>query len=306
MMETNLIPKGEKTTKLTLKRRSMLIGLCFVGIWIVGFAVFTLYPLIYTFFLSFNKVYVTADAGIQTEFLGWENFRRAFVVDDFVSSALSQYLSQMLIYVPVIVVASLVIAMLLNTKFKGTGFFRTVFFLPVIITSGPVIKNFIDQGVATLSVGGMFDLSVLYDYVPAILADAVSFLVNQFIMILWFSGVQILIFLAGLKKLDRSMFEAARIDGAGKWETFWKLTLPAINPMVVINVVYTVVTQSLFSLNPVVIKIQSELNKVETGYGYSSALAWIYTAVMILVLAVFVLLFMKHERRPKRGKGGAL
>lgn len=299
MNDTKLLPRGERTTRLTLKKRSMLTGLMFVSIWIVGFAVFTVYPMFYTFYLSFNEVRVTPGAGIQAAFIGWDNFRRAFVIDDFISSALSQYISQMIIYVPVIIVAALVIAMLLNCKFKGTGFFRTIFFLPVIITSGPVIKNFLDQGVADLTVSGLFDVNVLYDYVPTVLADSVGFLVNQFIMILWFSGVQILIFLAGLKKLDKSMYEAAKIDGAGKWETFWKLTLPAINPMIVINVVYTVVTQSLFSLNPVVVKIQSELNNVQTGYGYSSALAWIYTAVMILVLGVFVLLFYRREKKPK-------
>lgn len=288
-----------KSSRMTLKRRSMLTGLGFVSIWIVGFCVFTLYPLVYTFFLSFNQVRVTASEGIQTEFLGWENYRRAFTVDNFVADALSQYISEMIIYVPIIIVAALIIAMLLNNNIRGTGIFRTIFFLPVIITSGPVIQNFLDQGVASLTVSEFFDVNVLYEYVPGVLADAVSFLIESFIMILWFSGVQILIYLAGLKKLDRSMYEAARIDGAGKWETFWKLTLPALNPMVVINVVYTVVTQSLFSLNPIVVKISSEMNNVETGYGYSSALAWIYTVVMVLVLGVFVLLFRRREKKPK-------
>ena len=291
-----------KKLKLTLKQRSTLIGLGFVSIWIVGFCVFTLYPLVYTFYLSFHRVSVTASEGIRTEFLGWENFRRAFTIDDFISSALSQYVSEMLIYVPIIIVAALVIAMLLNNKFRGTGFFRTIFFLPVIITSGPVIQNFLDQGVASLTVSDSFDLSILYEYVPGVLADSVTFLMESFIMILWFSGVQI--YLAGLKKLDRSMYEAAKIDGAGKWETFWKLTLPALNPMIVINVVYTVVTQSLFSLNPIVVKIKGEMNNVQTGYGYSSALAWIYTVVIILTLAVFVLSFLHKERKPRKTERG--
>ena len=87
---------------------------------------------------------------------------------------------------------------------------------------------------------------------------------------------------------------------AGKWETFWKLTLPALNPIIIINIVYTVVTQSLFSLNPIVVKIKAEMNNVETGYGYASALAWIYTVVIILVLGVFVLLFKRHEKKNRR------
>ena len=290
----------DKKFKLTLKRRSMLTGLAFVSLWIVGFCVFTLYPLIYTFYLSFNNVRVTAGEGILTEYLGWENYRRAFVLDNLVAEALSEYFSEMIIYVPIIIVVALIIALMLNNKIKGTGIFRTIFFLPVIITSGPVIQNFVDQGVASLTVSEFFDTSVLYEYVPSVFADAVSFLIDSFIMILWFSGVQILIYLAGLKKLDKAMYEAARIDGAGKWETFWKLTLPALNPIIIINIVYTVVTQSLFSLNPIVVKIKAEMNNVETGYGYASALAWIYTVVIILVLGVFVLLFKRHEKKNRR------
>lgn len=276
------------------------MGLGFLSPWIAGFFVFTFYPLVYTFYLSFQRVRVTAGEGIMTEALGLENYRRAFASDDFVSEALLKYVSEMIIYVPVIIVLALVIALLLNGKFKGVGFFRTVFFLPVIITSGPVIRNFIDQGVASLTVSGAADAAVLYGYMPQFLADSFTFLINSFIMILWFSGVQILIYLAGLKKLDRAMYEAAIIDGAGKWEIFWKLTLPAINLVIVINIVYTVVAQSLFSLSPVVERIKGEMNNIETGYGYSAALAWIYTAVIFLVLGFFVLLFKKREKRGKK------
>lgn len=288
-----------KSSKMTLKTKNSLTGLAFVSIWIVGFLVFTVYPLIYTFYLSFQNVTVTA-SGIVTEFLGWDNYRMAIVLDTFVSNELTNYLAEMLVYIPVIMVVSLILALLLNAKFKGTGFFRTVFFLPLIITSGPVVKQLIENGVTEISsAASIADLESLYDILPQVLAESINFLFKNFIMIMWFCSVQILIYLAGLKKLDQSMFEAAKIDGAGKWETFWKLTLPAINPIIIVNVIYTVVTQSLFSLNPIIIKINAEMQNIETGYGYSSALAWVYTIVLILVLAVSVLLFYRREKKVK-------
>ena len=206
-------------------------------------------------------------------------------------------------YVPVITVVSLILAMLLNSKLKGTGFFRTIFFLPVIITSGPVIGIFIDQGVASFpGIESLINFDAMAGTVPQFLIDALQFLTGEFIMILWFSGIQILVFMTGLQKMDKNMYEAAQIDGASKWETFWKLTLPALNPTIVLNVVFTVVIQSVFSLNPIISRISKYMNESGEGggYGYASATAWIYFVVMLVLLGLFILVFKKHERRVKR------
>ena len=121
-------------------------------------------------------------------------------------------------------------------------------------------------------------------------------------MILWFSGIQILVFMTGLQKMDKSMYEAAKIDGATRWEMFWKITLPALNPTIVLNVIFTVVMQSVFSLNPIIIKIGNDMNGTGegAGYGYASAMAWIYFIVMLVILGLAVLIFKKHEKKVKR------
>jgi ABC-type sugar transport system permease subunit len=100
--------------------------------------------------------------------------------------------------------------------------------------------------------------------------------------------VQILIFLAALQKMDKQIFEAAKIDGASNWEFFWKITLPSLTPMIIVNLIYTIVTYSIFSLNPIIEHIQKNMFKVDTGFGYASALSWIYFLIIALALVITV------------------
>jgi ABC-type sugar transport system permease subunit len=280
--------------KISYRLRETLTGLAFIGIWIIGFLIFTCYPLIRTLWLSFNEVKITAE-GIKTTYVGWKNYNDALFLDPQFGDTIVTYFAETLVIVPVIVVFALIVALLLNVKLRGRGLFRTIYFLPVVITSGPVIQQLIDQGATTLpGIRDIIEMSRLEESMPGLLADLITYLLSSFITILWYSGVQMLIFLAGLQKLDRAMYEAASIDGASKWEAFWKLTLPAINPMIVVNMVYTVVMQSVFSLNPVIGLIQTAMHDPKHGMGYSAALAWIYFMVMLVLLALFV--FVSRQR----------
>ncbi len=293
--------KGESKIKNFFKSESFS-GYLFVLPWLIGFAVFVAFPIIQTLVFSFSSVAIRPGA-IETSPVGWKNYAYALVTDTRFTEALGDYVTEIVLYVPVITVVSLVLAMLLNSKLKGTGFFRTIFFLPVIITSGPVIQIFIEQGVASFpGVEKLINFEELSQTIPQFLVDALRFLTDEFIMILWFSGIQILLFMTGLQKMDKSMYEAAKIDGATKWEMFWKITLPALNPTIVLNVIFTVIMQSVFSLNPIIIKISNDMNGTGdgAGYGYASAMAWIYFIVMLLLLGFAVLIFKKHERRKKR------
>lgn len=302
--------KPTKTAQRTQKRKKehrllhseKFQGFLFVLPWLLGFCVFVAYPIIQTLIFSFSDVQIRP-GGIDSTPVGFKHYIYALLTDASFTEALGNYAMEIVLYVPVITVVSLILAMLLNSKVKGTGFFRTIFFLPVIITSGPVIKIFIDQGVATFpGVEKLINFAELAQTLPQFLVDALQFLTSEFIMILWFSGIQILVFMTGLQKMDKSMYEAAKIDGATSWEIFWKITLPALNPTIVLNVVFTVVMQSIFSLNPIIMKIQNDMNGSGdgAGYGYASAMAWIYFVIMIAILGLSVLIFKKHERRVRR------
>ncbi|RAP73815.1 carbohydrate ABC transporter permease [Paenibacillus montanisoli] len=273
--------------RLTNKRRKALVGMAFIAPWIIGFFLFALRPMIYALYLSFQKVKVTP-LGIKTDYVGWDNYKYAFDTDPHFVEMLLRYLRDMAMNVPIIVTFSLIIAMLINQKIQFRGTFRTIFFLPVIITSGPVINELLSQGVTTIpniESYAMFEL-VKESLTPAV-ADPIMYLFKQIIMVLWFSGVQILIFLAGLQKVDSSLYEAARIDGASPWEAFWKLTLPMLMPLVVVNFVYTIVYVSTFALNEIIVMISKSMFDTLTGFGYATAIAWIYFVMIAIVLAIW-------------------
>jgi oligogalacturonide transport system permease protein len=265
-----------------------LTGLLFVSPWIIGFLVFTAFPLFYSLFLSFQKVKITTD-GIKTDFVKFGNYEYAFAVDGTFVDRVITYLEEMVISVPIIIVFSLIIALLLNQKIKFRGMFRTIFFLPVIIASGPVIKELIDQGITTIpSIEQYAIYQTLNENPDGFFNGILLYLIKNLIVILWYSGVQILIFLAALQKMDKQIFEAAKIDGASNWEFFWKITLPSLVPMIIVNIIYTVVTYSIFSLNPIIDHIQKNMFKVNTGFGYASALSWIYFLIIAAALAIAV------------------
>lgn len=280
--------------KMTHKRRSSFVGLTFISLWIVGYLIFALYPMAYSFYLSLFKVRLDG-ADILLQFEGFNNFAAAFLYDPYFVEILVEYVLEMLLNVPITIVFALVIAMLLNQDIKGKGIWRTIFFLPVIITSGPVIRELMNQGATTLpniEQYGIIDL-VLSNLNEA-LATPIQTLFDTILLILWFTGIQILIFLAGLQKIDREIYEASMIDGAGPWESFWKITLPQVMPLISVVIIYTTVSMSVFSLNEVIIYIQnvmlgeSTVGTLTTGYGYSAALAWIYFVAMVLIILLFV------------------
>jgi oligogalacturonide transport system permease protein len=271
-----------------LRNKNSITGLLFVSPWIIGFLIFTAFPLLYSLYLSFHEVKITT-SGIKTKFIKFGNYEYAFVVDGSFLEKVTTYLEEMVISVPIIIVFSLIIALLLNQKIKFRGMFRTIFFLPVIIASGPVIKELIDQGITTIpSIEQYAIYQALNDNPEGFFNGILLYLIKNLIVILWYSGVQILIFLAALQKMDKQIFEAAKIDGASNWEFFWKITLPSLVPMIIVNLIYTIVMYSIFSLNPIIEHIQKNMFKVNTGFGYASALSWIYFIIIALALAISV------------------
>lgn len=278
--------------------REALYGYAFVSIWIVGFAIFTLIPLVQTFYYSLNKVTVSPTT-IDLVFVKWSNYTRALLTDPNFVELLINYAIETLVSVPIIIIFSMIIALLLNLDFKFKGLFRTIFFLPVVITSGPVIQELTSQG-ATSAPGIAQSVAVtsFIATLPNSLRGPVEYLLTSFILILWFSGVQILIYLASLQKIDRTIYEAASIDGASAWVSFWKITLPSLSTTTLVIAVYTIITLSQFSENPVVKYIYNQTYQVQGGIGYTSAMSFLYFLVLVLLLLVvyFVLKFNSRNK----------
>jgi ABC-type sugar transport system permease subunit len=296
----NKVSKGQKVNtpgrRLSLNRRQSLSSFAFVAPWVIGFIVFTMYPLVQTVVFSFRKVRVTG-LGIRTTDVGAANYRDIFTADVSFIGSLTDYLKEIVVYVPLILVFSLIIAMLLNRDMKGTGVLRTIFFLPVIIASGPVLHQLTANG--ALYLPGNFELIeslTASGAWPRWVTDSLSFLINSFTEILWNCGLQILIFLVGLQKIDANIYEAARIDGASGWEIFWKLTIRILNPMIIMNLIMTVIILSCFSNNPIISKIRVDLYEPGRGFGYASALTMIYFVIEIAVLGLGLLLVWHREK----------
>lgn len=277
---------SNRRPQIKYRTREALSGYSFVLIWIIGFAVFTLVPLAQTLYYSMSQVTVSA-TGISLEFVQWRNYTRALFTDPTFVSLLVEYAIETLVSVPIIVIFSLIIAMFLNLKLRFKGLFRTIFFLPVVITSGPVIQELVAQGAT--SVPGLALPESIMSFItglPAYFRNPIEYVLTSFILILWFSGVQILIFLSGLQKIDSSVYEAASIDGASAWEAFWKITLPALSGTTILVAVYTIITLSHFSENKVIKYIYGQTYAVGGGIGYASAMSFLYFFVLILLLGI--------------------
>ncbi|MDD5292758.1 MAG: sugar ABC transporter permease [Candidatus Izemoplasmatales bacterium] len=285
---------------LKRKTRNNLVGWSMLSIWMLGFLAFTLYPIFMSFYYSLSHV-VLSGSGIQVTLKGLVNYRDIFSTAagfSFLESVVD-FAIEILIKVPIITVFAIIIAVLLNLKMRLRGFFRAIYFLPVIIASGPVITQLASQGATTIPlVEEMGILAFINQTFTPALARPLAGVFEQLITILWFSGVQILLFIAALQKIDRSTYEAAMIDGAGPWESFWKITMPALKSMVLVSVIFTIINLATFSENPAIKHIKNNMFALETGFGFSSAIAWIYFLALALILGIaigLILLFTREK-----------
>jgi ABC-type sugar transport system permease subunit len=274
------------------RRARMIEGSLFIAPWAFGFLAFVAFPLAYSLYMSFHQVRVTA-TGIVTTPVGFLYYREILFADGgLLYDDLFPFLRQAALMIPIILIFSLIAAILLNVRFRGRMLFRVIFFLPVIFASGQIIEELIAQGEGRLAVLQELRLErYLSDYLPGGWGAPVLHVLDMFVIVLWYSGVQILIFLAGRQTISGSVYEAARIDGADPWSIFWKITLPGLMPFMLLNLIYTVVDLFTFPTNPIISKVTTE------NYGVSSALAWIYFAIVLAFLGLAVGLLGRIARQ---------
>jgi len=219
------------------------------------------------------------------------------------SSGKTTLLKDMAYQLPIIVIFALFIAIILNQKFRGNTFMRAMFFLPVIIATG-LITTILKTSLTEVARGDASGTSNLFDSVVLIqflkdtglsqgIIDAISNAVNNIVDLVWQSGVQILIFIAGLLGIPESHYEVAQIEGASGWSTFWKITFPMIIPYILVNMVYTTIDIFTGYSNKTMQYI------VDVGYdsfrfSYSSAIAWIYFLVVMLIIGILFFTISKY------------
>ena len=316
------IPASPKKTRrpASLDKRKAHAGWFFVLPFVIGFVLIYL-PLIFeSIKFSFSEMHTQPGSGYITEFIGFENYSKALFEDpDFVKTLVTT-LKDLAINIPATVIFALFMAIMLNQKMRGRAVFRAIFFIPVIVSTGIIAS--IDEGNAIIeamqnatdmSSGNIEGAASGTEFISAIdisrlfssiqigtgTIEWITSLVNDIYDIVNRSGVQMLIFLAGLQSISPAIYESCYMEGASAWETFWKITFPMISPMILVNTIYTIIDSFTSADNAVMQTIQTVYNS-SGRMTESVAMSWIYFLIVVLILAVIAGLlsaFVFYQRR---------
>lgn len=276
-----------------------ITGYIFILPWLVGFIIFYLRSLIMTANFSLSEISVAVGGGYDSKFIGLQNYLYAFRAHGSFKQVLTTSVGNMLIDVPLITFFSLLMAMLLNKKFKGRTLVRAIFFLPVIMNSaaitaaidmsrqmlaGGLSASSAEMASATSGVNMMYYVEMFSSLgLPSGILDYIVAAVERINDIISASGVQIIIFIAALQSIPGSMYEVAKIEGATAYETFWKVTFPMVMPHIITNVVYTVVDNFA---NSEIVEMAYDTAFTEVNYGLSSAMSLVSTAIVCVILVI--------------------
>ena len=298
------LEKAPKKRKIaSLDKRKARVGWVFVLPFLIGF-VFIYLPLLKdSLKLAFSDMIVMSGGGIEFKFVGLENFKYALFTDAGFVQTLVQGIGELIFEVPAILLFSLFMAVLLNQKMMGRAAFRAIFFLPVVLATGimetieasNILGSYmgetsgIDDGSgssAASQIVSAMDVEALFESmkVGTELVTYVVQIINDIYAIVNRSGVQMLIFLAGLQSISPAIYEACKIDGATGWETFWKITFPMISPMILVNAVYTII-DSFTTESNTVMKYISNITAPSNTTEISTAMSWMYFLIVVLILA---------------------
>ena len=298
---------------LSYYKKKELQGWWFVSLFVIGLVIYYLPVLVNSIRFSFSDLDVGSRT-LQVTFAGGKHYHYAFLEHpDFLKTLFSS-MSGLLAEVLTVLIFSLFIASILNQRMHGRAFFRMIFFIPVVMTTGIVEKyemgnllmnqmtNVAEMG-NTVAQSSLFDAKeflLMLDIQNPTIVNAVSTLADGIYGIVQKSGVQIVIFLAGLQSISPSVYEVAKIEGASGWETFWKVTFPMMWPMIFVNTMYTIIDSFTRSSNAMVELIQT-IGFKNNNLSAATAMSLVYSVVVLLFLGLTawlfrILVFRKEER----------
>ena len=316
-LQTVSAPKTKKRKVASLDRKKARAGWVFVLPFVIGFVLVYLPILWDSIYMSFHSLHIVTGGGFTLEFVGLENYRNALFEDPGFVQTLVTGLGELAFDIPAILIFSLFMAVLLNQKMAGRAVFRAIFFIPVILSTG-IMEAIEGQNIlgtmmednasvdgsqqsAASQIVSVMDIERLFSSMKMgqELVTYVVRMINQIYDIVNRSGVQMLIFLAGLQSISPAIYEACRIDGCTSWETFWKITFPMISPMILVNAVYTIIDSFTTNSNSVMAYINSVYQGSE-GQVLSSAMAWMYFLIVMVILAAVAGIFSAFVFYQKR------
>ncbi len=282
---------------LELKSR---YGYLFTMHWIIGIVIFFALPLIQSIIFSFSEIEVIS-GGIDINLIGLANYKQILLADAKYETWLTNSVTSYLYSLPLIILLSMSLALILNQKFRGRLFFRALYFLPVIISTGAVINLIFKTTSSDMSNIGVSDAysanMISVDDIVKLLdiqgevAKYITVTISKIFDLVWSCGIQIVLFLAGLQSVPQSFFEASRVEGATKWEEFWFITFPMLSRVTLLVTVFTMV-ELITSERTTLIK--NVYSMMRTGnYDETSAMMWFYFLICGGIMALIVFLYTR-------------
>ena len=293
----------KKGKRLKLITPTDTAGWMFVLPFVIGFIFLFAKPVSESLVYTFHNVKV-GENGLEMTPIGWENYNRLLFGDAAFIKTLWKVISEAAVKILVIMFISMFLAILINEKFPGRLLFRAIMFLPVIFAADQVLSVF-------SSLGGKDELQETTSSFFVMSGEASGFVkeiissfgpltsiiekftgyASQLFNLLWSSGIQIILFIIGLQTIPAYLYEVAEMEGATKWETFWKITFPLLTPSILLCLIYTIIDYFNASTNTIVRQIdQHMLNRID----YACAMSWLYSvAIFILVIIVNAILSRK-------------
>lgn len=290
----------------SIKRR---YGALFIAPWVFGVVLFVIVPVFTFFWYSLSDIEITA-SGIETSFAGLKHYKYIFTEYPYYADMFRSSLSSMITSLPIVVALSMILAIILNQKFRGRTFARAVFFLPVIIAAGVVmdvvngfgmntqVTSAMTAGVETGAASGSEYMEIIdfvallekFNLPPQINSLLVTYLTDTFNLI-WNCGIQILLFVAGLQTIPAQLYEAGKVEGITTWEQFWYITFPMMSRIVLLVVFYTMV--ELFTENGTLVDTAVRLMS-NTDYSTSAAMLWPYFGAVGAAIGLVMFLFSRY------------
>ena len=296
----NVIDQSDNSTRdkikyqrLSFEKKKKLYGLAFLSFWLVGLFQYFFRPLFNLVLFSFSDLYIHA-RGYELINFGTHHYYHITRVDPTFIRNLAISFGELAYQVPVTIVFSVFIALLLNQKFRGRTFMRAVFFIPVIIASGIVMSIIEGDIMAQMlrsgdrNIGTMLQIN-FGDFLfrlglPLRFVQTITGMASDIFSLVWKSGVQIVILLAGLQTIPPSLYEASSIEGATGWENLWKITIPMISPMLVLVTVYTIIDAFISFDNWLMRDIMNVSRQLQINR--ASAMAFMYFLIVLVVVAI--------------------
>jgi multiple sugar transport system permease protein len=272
------------------------VGYVFIAPFIIGFLVFTVYPLLSSLYLSFTKF-----SGLGTpEWIGLLNYKRMFFLDPRYIKSLKVTFVYVFIYVPLRLTFALIVAMLFKAGGRIIAAYRTMFYLPSVIGGSVAVAVVWRQLWGYDGVINRFLISIgLMEEQFSFIGSKETALMTIIILAIWQFGSPMLVFIAGLKDIPMSLYEAATVDGANGWKKFWKITMPCLTPIIFFNLVNQLIsgfmafTQAFIitrggpndaTMLYVVYLYEKSFTTFQMGYG--SAMAWVLIVIVSILTAI--------------------